>query len=97
MAAREAANRINRDNSLTGQAKAAVGAVSRNNRVARINPDRTLRSDEAAVNKPVILTDKTAGFGFPKPAALYLIFCSGSPCRLRFRFSPFSFRPSRLV
>ena len=74
MAAREAANRINPDNSLTDQAReveavAAVSRSSRSSRVARINPDRSLRIDPAAANKPVILTDNTAGFGFPKLAA----------------------------
>ena len=72
MAAREAANRINPGNSLTDQARVAVAAVSRSShssRVARINPDRSLRIDPAAANKPVILTDNTAGFGFPKLAA----------------------------
>ena len=61
MAAREAANRINPDNSLTDQAREAelaVEAVSRSSRVARINPDRSLRIDPAA-NKPVILNDNT--------------------------------------
>ena len=76
MAAREAANRINRGNNLTDQARvaaveavaaAAVSRKSRSSRVARINPDRSPRIDRA-VNKPVILTDNAAGFGFPKPA-----------------------------
>ena len=63
MAAREAANRINPDNSLTDQAReveavAAVSRSSRSSRVARINPDRSLRIDPAA-NKPVILNDNT--------------------------------------
>ena len=73
MAAREAANRINPDNSLTDQAReveavAAVSRSSRSSRVARINPDRSLRIDRAA-NNPVILNDNTAGFGFPEPAS----------------------------
>ena len=61
MAAREAANRINPGSSLTDQAREAelaVEAVSRSSRVARINPDRSLRIDPAA-NKPVILNDNT--------------------------------------
>ena len=62
MAAREAANRINPGNSLTDQAREvaveAVAAVSRSSRVARINPDRSLRIDRAA-NNPVILNDNT--------------------------------------
>ena len=61
MAAREAANRINRGNSLTDQARVAAVeveavAVSRSHRVARINRDRSLRIDPAA-NRPVILTE----------------------------------------
>ena len=62
MAAREAANRINPGNNLTDQARVAaveveaVAAVSRSNRVARINRDRSLRIDPAA-NRPVILTE----------------------------------------
>jgi len=77
VAAREAANRINPGNSLTDQARVAavegeavaVVAVSRSSRVARINPDRSLRIDRAA-NRPVIVIDNTAaGFGFPKSAA----------------------------
>ena len=76
MAAREAANRINPGNSLTDQARGveveAVAAVSRSSRVARINPDRSLRIDRAA-NNPVILTDNTAGFGFPEPAVFFCL------------------------
>ena len=62
MAAREAANRINRGNSLTDQARVAAveveaaAAVSPSHRVARINRDRSLRIDPAA-NRPVILTE----------------------------------------
>ena len=62
MAAREAANRINRDNNLTDQARVAaveveaVAAVSRSNRVARINRDRSLRIVPAA-NRPVFVTE----------------------------------------
>jgi len=51
VAAREAANRINPDNSLTDQAREVVAAVSRSSRssrVARINRDRSLRIDPAA-------------------------------------------------
>ena len=48
MAAREAANRINRGNSPTDQAR--VAAVNRSSRLARINPDRSLRIDRAADN-----------------------------------------------
>jgi len=64
VAAREAANRINPGNSPTDQARVveveveAAEAVSRSSRVARINPDRSLRIDPAA-NKPVILNDNT--------------------------------------
>ena len=75
MAAREAANRINPGNSLTDQAREVVAAVSRSSRssrVARINPDRSLRIDRAA-NNPVILTDNTAGFGFPEPAVFFCL------------------------
>ena len=74
MAAREAASRINPGNSLTDQARVAaaeVEEVSRNSRVGRINPDRSLRIARA-VDKSVIVTDKAAGFGFPKPAAFFL-------------------------
>jgi len=62
VAAREAANRINRGNSLTDQARVAaveveaVAVVSRSNRVARINRDRSLRIVPAA-NRPVIVTE----------------------------------------
>ena len=77
MAAREAANRINPGNNLTDQARVAaveveaVAAVSRSSRVAPINPDRSLRSDRAAANKPVILliTQRVSGFRNP------LLFC----------------------
>ena len=67
MAAREAASRINRGNSLTHQGRgveavAVVSRSSRSSRVARINPDRTLRIDRAAATKPVSLTDKDSGF-----------------------------------
>jgi len=74
VAAREAASRINPGNSLTDQARVAaaeVEEVSRNSRVGRINPDRSLRIARA-VDKSVIVTDKAAGFGFPKPAAFFL-------------------------
>ena len=78
MATREAASRINPGNSLTDQAKvvaveaaAEVEEVSRNSRAGRINPDRSLRIARA-VDKSVIVTDKAAGFGFPKPAAFFL-------------------------
>ena len=62
MAAREAANRINPGNNLTDQARVAaveveaVAVVSRSNRVARINRDRSLRIVPAA-NRPVIVTE----------------------------------------
>jgi hypothetical protein len=51
VAAREAANRINRGNSPTDQDRAAAAvAVNRSSRLARINPDRNLRIDRAADN-----------------------------------------------
>lgn len=54
VAAREAANRINPDNSLTDQVRAVeegVAAASRNSRIVPINLDRNRKIDQAA-DKP---------------------------------------------